>query len=198
MPTLAPGRTLVPRWRMRTLPAVTRSPANAFTPSRLLLLSRPLRDEPMPFLCAIAFLHLCQRNLVDAKLGEVLPVSLLPPVVRLRLVLEDDHLLPASMAEHGRVHRRSGDVRCADGHPRAISDQEHAVQGHGRTRFGPQGFHLEGRPFFDAILFPAIFNDCVHLPALTFRSSVRCDQEILPHQLPPSNRRSRASSPFPW
>ena len=36
-----------------TLPAETSSPEDAFTPSRLLLLSRPLRDEPMPFLCAI-------------------------------------------------------------------------------------------------------------------------------------------------
>src|SRR3990170_6462102 len=126
MPTLAPGRTLVPRWRMRTLPAVTHSPANAFTPSRLLLLSRPLRDEPMPFLCAIAFLHLCQGDLLDAKLGEVLPVSLLPPVVRLRLVLEDDHFLAASMTDHGGVHRRSRDVRRAHGHLGAIADQEHA------------------------------------------------------------------------
>src|SRR4030065_141018 len=70
----------------RAGPAVTPSPANAFTPSRLLLLSRPLRDEPMPFLCAIAFLHLRQGDLLDAKLGEVLPVALLPAVVRLRLV----------------------------------------------------------------------------------------------------------------
>src|SRR6266404_7679628 len=38
---------------MIMLPAVTSSPPNAFTPSRLLTLSRPLRELPCPFLCAM-------------------------------------------------------------------------------------------------------------------------------------------------
>src|SRR5437763_8625510 len=35
------------------LPASTDSPPNFFTPRRLLSLSRPLRDEPPAFLCAM-------------------------------------------------------------------------------------------------------------------------------------------------
>ena len=37
---------LLPRWRTMMLPAVTTSPPNSFTPSRLLTLSRPLRTLP--------------------------------------------------------------------------------------------------------------------------------------------------------
>src|SRR5260221_8579278 len=53
-PTFEPGCHLVPRWRTMMLPARTDSPPNFFTPRRLLSLSRPLRDEPPAFLCAIA------------------------------------------------------------------------------------------------------------------------------------------------
>src|SRR5438045_1855500 len=54
MPTLSPGCHLVPRWRTMMLPARTVSLPNFFTPRRLLSLSRPLRDEPPAFLCAMS------------------------------------------------------------------------------------------------------------------------------------------------
>src|ERR1051325_4534288 len=54
MPTLLPGCHLVPRWRTMMLPARTDCPPNFFTPRRLLSLSRPLRDEPPAFLCAMS------------------------------------------------------------------------------------------------------------------------------------------------
>src|SRR5689334_20209844 len=53
-PTFDPGCHLVPRWRTMMLPARTFSPPNFFTPRRLLSLSRPLRDEPPAFLCAMS------------------------------------------------------------------------------------------------------------------------------------------------
>src|SRR5205814_9966224 len=53
VPTFWSALNFVPRWRTRMLPAVTNSPPNRFTPSRLLTLSRPLRTLPPPFLCAI-------------------------------------------------------------------------------------------------------------------------------------------------
>src|SRR2546423_5210745 len=53
MPTPSPGLKRVPRWRTMISPPVTVWPANTFTPSRLALESRPLRDDPRPFLCAI-------------------------------------------------------------------------------------------------------------------------------------------------
>src|SRR3982750_1354690 len=54
MPTFEPGCHLVPRWRTMMLPARTVSLPNFFTPRRLLSLSRPLRDEPPAFLCAMS------------------------------------------------------------------------------------------------------------------------------------------------
>src|SRR5277367_5838889 len=55
MPTLAPGEYLVPRWRTRMLPASTTSPPNFLTPSRRPGESRPLRELPPAFLCAMAY-----------------------------------------------------------------------------------------------------------------------------------------------
>src|SRR5918911_1461141 len=52
-PTFLPGFHFVPRWRARMLPPKTCSPPNFFRPSRCECESRPLRDEPTPFLCAI-------------------------------------------------------------------------------------------------------------------------------------------------
>src|SRR5215211_6397005 len=50
LPTLFPGCTLEPRWRTIMLPALTTWPPYAFTPSLLPAESRPLREEPPPFL----------------------------------------------------------------------------------------------------------------------------------------------------
>src|SRR5216684_3689255 len=53
-PTFLPGFHLVPRCRARILPPSTASPPNFFRPNRCELESRPLRDDPTPFLCAIS------------------------------------------------------------------------------------------------------------------------------------------------
>src|SRR6185312_17107667 len=58
VPTFCPAMNFEPRWRIKMLPAVTNSPPNRFTPSRLLTLSRPLRTLPCPFLCAICYVFL--------------------------------------------------------------------------------------------------------------------------------------------
>ena len=50
MQTFAPGCTTVPRWRTRICPAFTICEPYTFTPSRCEFESRPLRDEPIPFL----------------------------------------------------------------------------------------------------------------------------------------------------
>src|ERR1700744_3097017 len=54
MPTFGPGLIRVPRCRMMIDPPVTNWPANAFTPSRCALESRPFVELPPPFLFAIA------------------------------------------------------------------------------------------------------------------------------------------------
>src|SRR5437764_7921656 len=65
MPTPSPGLKRVPRWRTMISPPVTVWPAKTFTPSRLALESRPLRDDPRPFLCAIRRLRGVCRRRVD-------------------------------------------------------------------------------------------------------------------------------------
>src|SRR5512132_47752 len=57
-PTPAPGWKRVPRWRTMMLPGITSSPPNFLTPSRCPGLSRPLRELPPAFLCAIVSLLL--------------------------------------------------------------------------------------------------------------------------------------------
>src|SRR5205085_1559414 len=76
MPVPTPGRKRVPRWRTRIIPAVTSCPANFFAPRYLGLESRPFRDEPMPFLCAMSLFclflrgrRLLRRSLLRRTLG---------------------------------------------------------------------------------------------------------------------------------
>src|SRR5208282_1715758 len=52
-PTFSPGFTRVPRCRMMIVPPGTTCPPNALNPSRCEFESRPFREVPCPFLCAI-------------------------------------------------------------------------------------------------------------------------------------------------
>src|SRR5215813_2339846 len=63
MPTLVPGWKVVPRWRTMMLPAGTTWPPKRFTPRRWPGESRPLRELPPAFLCAMALLLLGLRGL---------------------------------------------------------------------------------------------------------------------------------------
>src|SRR4028119_1359273 len=66
-PTFLPGFHFVPRWRAKMLPPSTRSPPNFFSPNRCDCESRPLRELPTPFLCAITQ----PRKLVSSQLSVV-------------------------------------------------------------------------------------------------------------------------------
>src|SRR5712692_2772204 len=87
-PTLVPGLNRVPRCRTMMLPAVTNCPPKRLTPSRWALESRPLRELPTPFLCAMS---LC-LDLGDADRRHDLPVPALPPVVLPPLELDHEDL----------------------------------------------------------------------------------------------------------
>src|SRR5438874_2354649 len=113
MPTRLPGWNLVPRCRTMMLPGMTISPPNFLTPSRRPALSRPLRDEPPAFLCAILNLLRSRRrlrrspaprspasgrctlgvDLVDPQQGLVLAVAVFAAVILPALFLEDDDLV---------------------------------------------------------------------------------------------------------
>src|SRR5204863_7447853 len=66
------------------LPASTDSPPNFFTPRRLLSLSRPLRDEPPAFLCAMsnyfAFGDFLAAPLAGAAFSVEAALAVLPPL----------------------------------------------------------------------------------------------------------------------
>ena len=55
MPTFSPGWTCVPRCRTMIEPAGTSSPPYVLTPSRFAWESRPLRELPPAFLCAMPY-----------------------------------------------------------------------------------------------------------------------------------------------
>src|SRR5437762_9919528 len=107
------------------LPGITISPPNFLTPSRLPALSRPLRDEPPAFLCAI--LNLLRRRLLrrrcpgaapwrrcflpaqpdlgDLQHGLMLAMAVLAPVILPPLFLEDDDLVGAAVLDQGGTDR---------------------------------------------------------------------------------------------
>src|SRR5499426_4738814 len=88
------------------LPAVTNCPPKRFTPSIWGLESRPLRELPTPFLCAMT-LHL---DLGDADRGHHLPVPAVPAIVLPPLELDDEDLGALLLDDHlagdlGRLER---------------------------------------------------------------------------------------------
>src|SRR6266853_1903848 len=131
MPTRSPGWNLVPRCRTMMLPGMTISPPNFLTPSRRPALSRPLREEPPAFLCAILnLLRLRGRlrrpptprspaggraalsvDLVDPQHGLVLAVAVFAAVIVPPLFLEDDDLVGAALLDQGRADRGAGQER---------------------------------------------------------------------------------------
>src|ERR1051325_11550333 len=112
------------------LPGTTISPPNFLTPSRRPGLSRPLRDDPPAFLCAILGL-LCFRrrglrfslrcspaasarraggmDFSDPQYGLMLAVAVLAPVILPPLLFEDDDLVGAAVFDQGRADRGAGD-----------------------------------------------------------------------------------------
>src|SRR6266498_4035818 len=98
----------VPRWRTMIEPAVTAWPPKAFTPSRLEFESRPLRDEPPPFLCAIGppGYQSPERDVLDLQQCELLSMPGASRVSGLRPVLEDLDLVALLLTE--RLRRDGG------------------------------------------------------------------------------------------
>src|SRR5580693_10677570 len=101
MSTCLPAWYLVPRWRMMMLPGTTISPPNFLTPRRRPRESRPLREEPPAFLCAMAFSPLLPGlDAGDAQHGQMLAVAVLAAVVVAPPLLEDQHLVAADLLDH--------------------------------------------------------------------------------------------------
>src|SRR5438045_2165006 len=115
------------------LPGRTISPPNFLTPSRRPALSRPLRDDPPAFLCAILnllrwrFLRRRppaaaprgrrfppgQPDLGDLQHGLMLAMAVLAPVVLPPLFLEHDDLVGAALLNEGGADRSAIEQRRA-------------------------------------------------------------------------------------
>src|SRR6516162_5283900 len=114
-------------------PGTTISPPNFLTPSRRPRLSRPLREEPPAFLCAIGHSFLVPRSagtpdLGDAQHGLLLAMTLLAPVVVPPLLFEDDDLGRPGLLDDGRAHRGAGDQRCPGRDLGPLADHQHFVE----------------------------------------------------------------------
>src|SRR5688572_6710592 len=125
----------VPTCRTRMLPAFTCWPAKRFVPRRWPLLSRPLRELPCPFLCAIVVPSLARfvglaLDRFDSYLGEALPVPLLAAVVLAPLALEDDELARAALPHDGADHARARHERLADARLAFAGHDQHLVERH--------------------------------------------------------------------
>src|ERR1700679_1123069 len=97
-----------------TLPDTIFWPPKSFTPSRWPALSRPLREEPPAFLCAMGvLLLLAARDRRDLDLGERLAMAALAMRVLAALLLEGDDFLALAMLEDLGRDRGAGNERRA-------------------------------------------------------------------------------------
>src|SRR5262245_25682079 len=157
---MSPGWNLVPRWRIRISPALTRWPPNRFTPSRWAAESRPFRELDAPFLCAIARL-LPARDADDLDLRQRLTVPL--PLVVAGLVLE---LVNPDLGALGVRHELTGHLDLSQ--LGRVGDQALAVdEEHGRERHPVAGatielLDLDHIALGDLVLLAAGLDDRVH------------------------------------
>src|SRR6516225_6821198 len=122
------------------LPATTISPPNFLTPRRRPRLSRPLREEPPAFLCAIRHSFLMHRTagtpyLGDAQHGLLLAMTLLAPIVVPPLLFEDDDLRCAGLLDDRSGNRRASQQRRPRRDLGPLADHQHLGELDQRTGF---------------------------------------------------------------
>src|SRR4051812_26127473 len=145
-------------------PPVTACPANTFTPRRWAFESRPLREEPRPFLCAIA-------DLRDLNAGELLAVPGPPLVAALGLELEHAELLAADVLDDLGPHADVAEaLRVEDG---VVGAEQDRLQLHARARLVGEALDEEGLALLDAVLLAAGLDDRVHGSCSVCRGGLR-------------------------
>src|SRR6267143_429166 len=146
------------------LPALTDSPPYALTPSIFGWESRPLRDEPPAFLCAMP--KSCQPVLstdaVDLQFREILPVTGVLLEVLAAAHLEDAQLRVPSVREHRRCHRCIGHQGRSHPHVRALAQREHLGEPHLLTDLDRQRLDLQAVARADPVLLAPRPDDREH------------------------------------
>src|SRR6266478_8037816 len=112
------------------LPGTTISPPYFLTPSRRPRLSRPLREEPPAFLCAIrnSFLEPWTAGTGDrgdAQHRLPLAMALLAPIILLPLLLEDDDLGRPALLDLRGADQRTLEQRRPGGDLGPLADHQH-------------------------------------------------------------------------
>src|SRR6516225_11222226 len=142
------------------LPGTTISPPNFLTPSRRPRLSRPLREEPPAFLCAIRHSFLMRRtagtcDLGDAQHGLLLAMTLFAPIVVPPLLFEDDDLWRAGLLDDGGGNRRAGQQRRPGCDLGSLADHQHLGEFDHRTGFARELLDRDHIILGDLVLFAA-------------------------------------------
>src|SRR5664279_5680554 len=161
MPTLVPAWILVPRWRMMMLPAVMTSPPYVLTPRRFDSESRPLRELPPAFLCAMVVAP-SACDAVDRQLRVSLAMPLVLLVVLAPAHLEDRDLLAATVRKDGRLDRSTRDDGLPQANAFALTDHQHLVEHDFGADVRRQELNLDFLARGNLVLLAAGFYDRVH------------------------------------
>src|SRR5690625_2552511 len=152
------------------LPAVTACPPKSLTPRRRPAESRPLRELPPAFFCAIASVSsAADGDVSDADARQILTMPQGTAIVLAALLLEDGDLLAASLLHDLCAHHGAGHGRRTDGHAVVATHQEHLFELQAGPSLSGQALDLEHLVLGDPILLAAGFDHCVHLSACVAR-----------------------------
>src|SRR5262249_45392574 len=141
-------------------PGMTISPPNFLTPSRRPRLSRPLRDEPPAFLCAIRHSFLVPRtpgtpDLGNPQYGLLLAMTLFAPIIVPPLLLEDDDLWRAGLLDHGSGNRRACQQRGPGGNLGPVANHQPLGGSDRRPRLARELLDRNHIVFGDLVLLAA-------------------------------------------
>src|ERR1700730_5671085 len=152
------------------LPGMTIWSPNFLTPSRRPALSRPLRDEPPAFLCAIcsSLLGLQPRRAVgtsdigDAQNGLLLAMPFLAPVIVPPLLFKDDDLGRPGLLDDGGADRGAVEQWSAGRHLGPFADHQCLAELDRGTGLRHQSLDRDDVVLRDLVLLAAGTDDCEH------------------------------------
>src|SRR6266480_7511627 len=152
---------------MMMLPAATIWPPKRLTPRRFDCESRPLRELPPAFLCAMDRLSaqtavLCLRNTCDLDFGVGLTMAPEPFRVLAPAQLENHHFLAEAVSDDLRFHRCALHHRRSDLERMTVTHKQDIVEHELAAHSGGALFDPQFLPGGNAILFTPGSDDGVH------------------------------------